>query len=95
MSKSITDTFIVLNKKYEPISNLNQNNIEQKQINLNEKIIQPDIIQSDIIQPDYFESDANVWLLEIVLNHFRDYKCPPSKDVLKVKITDLFDSPYK
>jgi hypothetical protein len=44
---------------------------------------------SDIIQPDYFESDANVWLLEIVLNHFRDYKCPPSKDVLKVKITEV------
>jgi hypothetical protein len=38
---------------------------------------------ADIIQPDYFESDANVWLLEIVLKHFREYKCPPSKDVLK------------
>jgi archaellum biogenesis ATPase FlaH len=44
---------------------------------------------SDIIQPDYFESDANVWLLETVLTHFREYKCPPSKDVLKVKITEV------
>ena len=24
---------------------------------------------SDIIQPDYFESDANVWLLEIIIEH--------------------------
>lgn len=44
---------------------------------------------ADIIQPDYFESDANIWLLEVVLNHFRDYKTPPSKDVLKVRLTEL------
>lgn len=44
---------------------------------------------ADIIQPDYFESDANIWLLEVVLEHFREYKTPPSKDVLKVKLTEL------
>ena len=44
---------------------------------------------ADIIQADYFESDANSWLLEIVLEHFRQYKAPPSKDVLKVKITEI------
>jgi replicative DNA helicase len=44
---------------------------------------------ADIIQADYFESDANSWLLEIVLDHFREYKTPPSKDVLKVKITEI------
>jgi len=44
---------------------------------------------ADIIQPDYFESDANSWLLEITLQHFQEYKCPPSKDVLKVKITEI------
>ncbi len=44
---------------------------------------------ADIIQPDYFESDANSWLLEVVLDHFREYKTPPSKDVLKVKVTEI------
>ena len=44
---------------------------------------------ADIIRPDYFESDANGWLLEVILNHFRQYKTPPSKDVLKVKLTEL------
>ena len=44
---------------------------------------------ADIIQADYFESDANSWLLEIILTHFREYKTPPSKDVLKVKITEI------
>ena len=46
---------------------------------------------SDIIQPDYFESDANSWLLEVILTHFLEYKAPPSKDVLKVKLTELSD----
>jgi len=44
---------------------------------------------ADIIQPDYFESDTNSWLLEVILDHFREYKTPPSKDVLKVKITEI------
>ena len=44
---------------------------------------------ADIIQADYFESDANSWLLEVILQHFNEYKIPPSKDVLKVKITEV------
>lgn len=43
----------------------------------------------DIIRPDYFESDANIWLMEVISEHFREYKCPPSKDVLKVKVTEI------
>ena len=46
---------------------------------------------ADIIQPSYFESDANIWLLEVVLTHFREYKSPPTKDVFKVKLTELSD----
>lgn len=46
---------------------------------------------SDIIQPDYFESESNSWILDIILQHFKQYKTPPSKDVLKVKITELSD----
>jgi replicative DNA helicase len=44
---------------------------------------------ADIIQPEYFESDANSWLLEVILEHFREYKAPPSKDVFKVKVTEI------
>ena len=44
---------------------------------------------ADIIQTDYFESDANSWLLDVIVTHFREYKCPPSKDVLKVKVTEI------
>ena len=44
---------------------------------------------ADIIKAEYFESDADSWLLDIILQHFLQYKTPPSKDVLKVKITDI------
>jgi len=44
---------------------------------------------SDIIRAEYFDSDANSWLLDVILTHFREYKTPPSKDVLKVKITEI------
>ena len=44
---------------------------------------------TDIIQPEYFESDANSWLLEVIIDHFREYKSPPTKDVLKVKVTSI------
>ena len=46
---------------------------------------------ADIIRADYFESEANSWLLEVILQHFHEYKTPPSKDVLKVKLTELSD----
>ena len=44
---------------------------------------------TDIIQSDYFESDANSWLLDVIIEHFREYKSPPTKDVLKVKVTSI------
>jgi replicative DNA helicase len=46
---------------------------------------------ADIIRADYFESEANSWLLDIILQHFHQYKTPPTKDVLKVKLTELSD----
>ena len=42
-----------------------------------------------IIQADYFESVAKSWFLDVILDHFREYKAPPSKDVLKVKVTGI------
>ena len=44
---------------------------------------------ADIIQAEYFESEANSWILEVIITHFRVYKTPPSKDVLKVKVTEI------
>jgi replicative DNA helicase len=44
---------------------------------------------ADIIRPDYFESEANIWLLEVIIEHFREYKTPPTKDVLKVRVTEI------
>jgi len=44
---------------------------------------------ADIIQPEYFESESNSWILEVILGHFRTYKTPPTKDVLKVKVTEI------
>ncbi|HAW81326.1 MAG TPA: hypothetical protein DCX27_17480 [Balneola sp.] len=44
---------------------------------------------ADIIQPEYFESESNSWILDIILAHFRTYKTPPTKDVLKVKVTEI------
>ena len=50
---------------------------------------------ADIIRPDYFDSESNIWILEVVLNHFAQYKSPPTKDVLKVRITDVSDDVLK
>jgi replicative DNA helicase len=44
---------------------------------------------ADIIQPEYFDSESNSWILDIILGHFRTYKTPPTKDVLKVKVTEI------
>jgi len=46
---------------------------------------------ADIIQSDYFESDANSWLLDILIEHFREYKTPPSKDVFRYMESDDLD----
>jgi len=50
---------------------------------------------ADIIRPDYFDSESNIWILEVVLSHFAQYKSPPTKDVLKVRITDITDDVLK
>lgn len=46
---------------------------------------------ADIIRPEYFESDANRWILDTIVEHFRQYKSLPTKDVFKVKLSELPD----
>jgi len=49
----------------------------------------------DIIKTEYFDSDANSWILDTILDHFKEYKEPPAPDVFKVKITSEDDDILK
>lgn len=44
---------------------------------------------SDIISPKYFESEANNWLIGIILEYHTEYKTPPTLEVIKVKLEDV------
>ncbi len=44
---------------------------------------------SDILIPSYFESDANQWITQHVLDYHKEYKSPPSLEVFKVKIEEV------
>jgi replicative DNA helicase len=44
---------------------------------------------SDILIPSYFESEANQWVVETILDYSREYKASPSLEVMKVKMADI------
>lgn len=44
---------------------------------------------SDILLPSYFESDANNWIVTHILEYNKEYKSPPTLEVMKVKIEDV------
>ena len=41
---------------------------------------------SDILSPKYFESDANNWIVDTILEYQKDYNASPSLEVMKVKL---------
>ena len=41
---------------------------------------------SDIIDPKYFESDANNWIVDTILDYQKEYKSSPTLEVMKVKL---------
>ena len=41
---------------------------------------------SDILSPKYFESDANNWIVETILQYQKDYNASPTLEVMKVKL---------
>ena len=43
----------------------------------------------DILDPSYFESEANQWVVETILDYSREYKASPSLEVMKVKMVDI------
>jgi len=44
---------------------------------------------SEVITSDYFESDANKWIVDTILEYHRDFKKVPTLDVFKVHIMKL------
>jgi len=44
---------------------------------------------ADILSPKYFESDANNWIVETVLEYHKEYKTSPTLEVIKVKQQEL------
>jgi len=43
----------------------------------------------DILDPKYFESEANQWLVEQIIDYGKVYKSSPTLEVLKFKIQDI------
>ena len=43
----------------------------------------------DILDSKFFENDANKFIVDIIKEYFNEYKSPPSREVLKVKITEI------
>ena len=41
---------------------------------------------SDIMISSYFESDASSWIIDTILEYFKDYKSSPTLEVMKVKL---------
>jgi len=43
----------------------------------------------EITTPKFFESEANKWIVQEIIDYFQDYKRPPTMDVFKVKVSNL------
>ena len=50
---------------------------------------------AEILNPKYFESESNQFVVENVLQYFREYKDTPTLDVLKVKLQDEQNESFK
>jgi replicative DNA helicase len=50
---------------------------------------------SDIIFPKFFDSDANRWVVETILEYHREYRRAPSLDVFKVELNKVDDAALK
>ena len=44
---------------------------------------------SDIMSPSYFESEANKWIIDIILDYHIEYKASPTLEVMKVKLENV------
>jgi replicative DNA helicase len=46
----------------------------------------------EVIHPKFFESEANKWIVEEIMQYYDDFKRTPSLDVFKVEISKMEDS---
>jgi len=44
---------------------------------------------SDILDSSYFESEANIIILDIIKDYYREYNSLPTIDAMKVKIIEM------
>jgi replicative DNA helicase len=50
---------------------------------------------SDIILPEFFESEANNWIVNIILEYYAEYKVAPTLDVFKTKALSVTRDVFK
>ena len=46
----------------------------------------------EVIHPKFFESEANKWIVEEIMEYYDEFKRTPSLDVFKVEISKMEDS---
>lgn len=44
---------------------------------------------SDILLPEFFESEANQWIVQTIVDYFQEYKTAPTLDVFKIKVQEV------
>ena len=49
----------------------------------------------DILIPSYFDSEANAWIVEVIMKYYIEYKTIPTLEVFKVKALELTSEPLK
>ena len=49
----------------------------------------------DILIPEYFDSEANTWIVNVIMKYFPEYKTVPTLEVFKVKALELTNEPLK
>jgi len=50
---------------------------------------------ADILVPKYFESDANEWIVQTILDYHKEYKASATLEVMKVKLHEVEDDVLK
>lgn len=50
---------------------------------------------SDIIQPKFFDSNANRWIIQEIIDYYTQYSSVPSLDVFKVEVSKIDDDTLK
>jgi len=50
---------------------------------------------SDILDPNFFESEANQFIIETIIDYHKQYKDVPTLDVLKVKLQEIENDVFK